>query len=727
MVSEKINLKNECVGCGTCEKECPVGAISIVTDMQGFRTPQIKEDRCTNCNRCELVCPQINYSSANYGNPNCYGVIADEDVLKQSSSGGAFSVICDYIFERNGYVCGAAYTSDFKSVSHIMISDKDELYKLRGSKYVRSDLGNIFYEIREKLEDDRYVLFSGTPCQVAALYNVLGKEYDKLLTVDFICSGVPSEKMYQQYIEEVSKGRQIKSVNMRPKKYGWDESGIQIMFEDDREYMIPGIRDPYLKAYLNKIMNYSACYDCQFASWPRKADFTVGDLWHVNKLYFRENFENGISCLTTNSEKSEIIFQEIKNSYADVRNVPLEFLRTHNMIIKKRRIPLSRERFFSLLNENMTFTDAVDYAINWKFDVAITGCWTVPNYGGLLTYYALYNLIRSFGMTVIMVERRANIPNYNIPQSINVRKQLYPYYDVSKIHKSFEEQKELNERVCNFVSGSDQIWNYELLSEDTISSYMFDYVEPYRKKIAYAASFGSNKFNGSEKEKANYQKLIRKFDYVSTREDNGRKILHEFKVEAVSVLDPVLICDKRVYDILAQRSVVRMQQKTYMFTYFVTPDKAKEGFEKIADKCGMNMINTITCDKLHLKKYGLLENWKYPYEANLKLEDWVSYIKNCKCMVTDSFHGVCLALVYHKNFIFIKGKLSNENGLDRVTSLLEKVGLLKHIVNDVEGALEIIDNNEFAIDFNIVEELLTPYRWQSRNWLRRILSEEKKN
>ena len=218
MVSEKINLKSECVGCGTCEKECPVGAISIITDRQGFRIPKIDVDKCITCNRCEQVCPQINYSPTGGENPKCYGVIANEEVLNQSSSGGAFSVICDYIFEREGYVCGAAYKSDFKSVSHIMISSKDELYKLRGSKYVRSDLGNIFNMVREKLDGGNYVLFSGTPCQVVALYNVLGKDYEKLITVDLICSGVPSEHFFAQYVDEIRKDKVIKSINMRPKK-----------------------------------------------------------------------------------------------------------------------------------------------------------------------------------------------------------------------------------------------------------------------------------------------------------------------------------------------------------------------------------------------------------------------------------------------------------------------------------------------------------------------------
>lgn len=724
MVSKIINLKDQCVGCGTCEKVCSVGAISMVVDEQGFRMPYIDGDKCINCNQCEKACPQIEYSSANYENPNCYGVIASEEILEKSSSGGAFSVLCDYIFERNGYVCGAAYDSDFRSVSHIMISNREELYKLRGSKYVRSDLGNIFNEIREKLENDEYVLFSGTPCQVVALYNVLGKEYEKLVTVDLICSGVPSEKVYGKYIEEISLGKKIKTINMRPKKYGWEESGIQIVFDDDSEYMIQGIRDPYLKAYLKKCINYTACYNCQFAVWPRKSDFTIGDLWHAKQLYFKENFEKGISCLTVNNFKAEKIFDKIRNNFANMRKLSFEFLRTHNMTIVKRRIPLFRERFFSLISENMKFVDAVEYAINWKFDVAITGCWTVHNYGGMLTYYALYSLIKSFGMNVIMVERRANIPGYDIPKLSNVREALYPYYDVARIHKSFDDQRELNVRVKNFVSGSDQIWNYKLMRADAIDSYMFDYVSGYRKKIAYGASFGSDNFNGTEEEKNRFQQLISKFDVVSTREDSGKAILKEFGINAQSVLDPVMLVDKNIFDELASKALVKMNGGNYMFTYFVLPNKSKIGFEKIAEKLDVPQLNTINCDRQMLERLNLLAEWEYPYEENLKLEDWLCYIKNSLYVITDSFHCVCLSLIYHKNFIFIKGDATEKTGLQRVTSLLNKVGLLNHIVENAKEALSFVENNEFNIDFGKVEELLAPYRWQSRNWLRKALIDE---
>ena len=724
MVSKIINLKDQCIGCGTCEKVCPIGAISMIVDGQGFRTPYIDGNKCINCNQCEKVCPQIEYSSTNYENPNCYGVIAPEEILEKSSSGGAFSVLCDYVFERDGYVCGAAYDSDFRSVSHIMISNKEELYKLRGSKYVRSDLGNIFNEIREKLENDEYVLFSGTPCQVVALYNVLGIEYEKLVTVDFICSGVPSESIYKKYIDEIAQQKVINSVNMRPKMYGWDIDGIQVNFDDDTEYIKHGIRDPYFKAFLNKIMNYQACYDCQFALFPKKADFTIGDLWHAQELYFRDDFEDGISCLITNSDKADIIFKGIQTNFSEAKKIPLEFIKTHNMIIKNRRIPLSRKRFFSLLNEGMLFSTAVDHAINWKFDVAITGCWTVHNYGGMLTYYALYRLIKSFGMNVIMVERRANIPGYDIPKLSNVREALYPYYDVARIHKSFDDQRELNVRVKNFVSGSDQIWNYKLMRADDIDSYMFDYVAGYRKKIAYGASFGSDSFNGTAEEKNKFQQLISKFDVVSTREDSGKDILKEFGINAQCVLDPVMLVDKNIFDELASKALVKMNGGNYMFTYFVLPNKSKIGFEKIAEKLDVPQLNTINCDRQMLERLNLLAEWEYPYEENLKLEDWLCYIKNSLYVITDSFHCVCLSLIYHKNFIFIKGDATEKTGLQRVTSLLNKVGLLNHIVENAKEALSFVENNEFNIDFGKVEELLAPYRWQSRNWLRKALIDE---
>ena len=127
-----------------------------------------------------------------------------------------------------------------------------------------------------------------------------------------------------------------------------------------------------------------------------------------------------------------------------------------------------------------------------------------------------------------------------------------------------------------------------------------------------------------------------------------------------------------------------------------------------------------------LERLNLLAEWEYPYEENLKLEDWLCYIKNSLYVITDSFHCVCLSLIYHKNFIFIKGDATEKTGLQRVTSLLNKVGLLNHIVENAKEALSFVENNEFNIDFGKVEELLAPYRLQSRNWLRKALMDEDK-
>ena len=508
---------------------------------------------------------------------------------------------------------------------------------------------------------------------------------------------------------------------MRPNKYGWYEDGIQIIFDDESEYMVHGVRDPYIKGFLSMIMNYKACYDCQFAMWPRPADFTIGDLWHADQLFFKENFEKGISCITTNSDRANTIFENVVNKFAEVRNISLEFIKTHNMTIQKRRIPLSRDRFFNLLDEEMTFGNAVDYSVNWKFDVAITGCWSVPNYGGMLTYYALYLIVKKLGYKVIMVERRKNMPNYDIPKLNGVRKNLYPYYDVSRIHKTYEDQKELNKRVNNFILGSDQVWNYQLMDKEDISSYMFDYVESYRNKITYGTSFGSVKFTGNDDDKLQFKELISKINHVSTREESGKNILQQdFNTDSVCVLDPVLLCEKSEYEKLIENSCIYINNNDYVFTYFVLPDKSKYGFEDIAKKLNMDLVNTINLDSQYLKKLNLLNEWIYPYQSNVKLEDWLCYIKNSSYIITDSFHAVCLALVFHKNFIYIKGHATEETGLERITSLLSKVGLLNRIVDNADQAGRLLNELD-DIDYDNVEELLSEYKKFSINWLKNAI------
>jgi len=585
---------------------------------------------------------------------------------------------------------------------------------MQGSKYVYSKPGDIFIDIRSELEKGVKVLFTGLPCQVAGLNKYLGKEYENLITVDLICSGVPSEKVFRSYVDCISNGKKIVSINMRPKKYGWDEDGIETKFDDESEYMIHGIKDPYLKAYLKKLYNSDCCYDCKFATMPRVADLTIGDFWHVNKLFDDEDHSDGISCILLNSEKAECFWNMINYSFSYKKSIPASFLRRFNMFGAKRNGHLARDRFFEMLDKNVKFDKAVRDCLEWRFDVALSGCWTVRNYGGELTYYALYNALKSFGKTVIMVERRANIKGYDIPKVSAFRYDPYPFYDVSRIHKSFDDQKELNVRVKNFVVGSDQVWNYKLMNHESVMSWSFDYVAPFRNKISYASSFGNSGFEGGENEKELFSANLKSFNHISTREESGVKLIKELTdKDAEWVVDPAFLCEKDNFIELAGKS--RCSSNNHMLAYIVHPSPIIDGIDKIAEKLSLDM-RLVVGFGAGISNMPKDNELPYSCENNCSLEDWLYLLIHCKYLVTTSFHALCLAIIFKKPFVFLQGGMTEEHGFDRIKTLLSKCGLMNRVLANSNDVLSSSTLDE-DINWENVYSQLQPEIDRSRQWL----------
>lgn len=199
----KIIDKSECAGCRACWAKCPTHCISMQQDEEGFLYPVVDEDNCVKCGMCDKICPNNEQDENNkIDKIRSFAVVnSDEKVLEESSSGGAFSLLADYVIENNGVVFGASMTNDCKAVHHIFINKKDELPLLRGSKYAQSDLGDSYKKVEIFLAEGKKVLFSGTPCQVNGLKKYLGREYKNLYCVDFICHGVPSSLVLQKYLE----------------------------------------------------------------------------------------------------------------------------------------------------------------------------------------------------------------------------------------------------------------------------------------------------------------------------------------------------------------------------------------------------------------------------------------------------------------------------------------------------------------------------------------------
>ena len=291
----------KCTGCRACEKLCPKSAITMIENKKGFLYPQVDYKKCIKCGLCKTKCPINNIEEKN--DIKAYAAFnRDEEIRKKSSSGGLFTLFAEYIIENGGAVFGASFDKDFK-VEHIKVERKEELDKLRGSKYVQSDTKNTYKEAKELLENGRLVYYSGTPCQVEGLYSYIGKEYDNLITQDIICHGVPSPKIWESYLKY--KNRSIEKVNFRSKENStWENYEISFKYNDGEE-SINHDQDIYMKLFLKDAILRESCYNCSFKKKNRESDITLADFWGIDKVVHNFNDQKGVSLLILNSKKGQ--------------------------------------------------------------------------------------------------------------------------------------------------------------------------------------------------------------------------------------------------------------------------------------------------------------------------------------------------------------------------------------------------------------------------------------
>lgn len=311
----KINFKSQCSGCGVCAAVCPARCLTMKTDKEGFLYPECDSEKCIKCGLCEKSCPvrSETFLPGRLDDPAAFAVInRDEAVRQNSSSGGVFSALAADVFSRGGFVGGAVYLEDH-SVKHILTDDPSKLANLRCSKYLESRFDGIFPEAERLLDEGREVFITGTPCQISALYSYLKKDYENLLTCDFICHGVPSPEVFKSYMRQREKevGSKAVKVNFRDKTSGWHKFALRIEFENGKCYCKDRGHDPLLVGYL-KYDNFSrpSCYECRFKG-RQCADLTVGDFWGIEKIIPDMDQDKGTSLTLVNSPKGEAAFRRI--------------------------------------------------------------------------------------------------------------------------------------------------------------------------------------------------------------------------------------------------------------------------------------------------------------------------------------------------------------------------------------------------------------------------------
>lgn len=313
----EICSKEKCTGCSACADGCPFDAISMDIDESGFYRPKINQEICVECRKCVKICPAIQPPEVNKKTTAYIYQTFDKKIQFESTSGGFFSKIAEMVLEREGIVCGAAY-NDKMELCHMFASQKEQLNRLRKSKYVQSKTEGVFREV-EKLLDEKYlVLFVGLPCQVAGLSNFLRKGYDNLILVDLVCYGVPSPGIFASWISYLeSKYSKVKNVVFREKSYGYMTPNIRVYLENGK--FIENCRDAsvYSHWFFRNLTVRESCFSCQFKTVGRVSDLTLGDLW-LAKEYGRQFNDKGATAVFAHSDKGRRLCEQFCDREVDL-------------------------------------------------------------------------------------------------------------------------------------------------------------------------------------------------------------------------------------------------------------------------------------------------------------------------------------------------------------------------------------------------------------------------
>ena len=356
------NLEN-CSGCHACFSVCPKSAITMSENSEGFLYPQIDSDKCIKCGLCEKACPSLNPIKKESEDTKAYAAINKNEAIRlDSSSGGIFTAIAEKVIEENGVVFGAKFASDF-SVVHGWTDTIEGLAEFRGSKYLQSVIGNCYKECKAFLERGRKVLFSGTPCQVQGLKKYLQKKYENLLTVDFICHGVPSPLIWKKYMdyraEKIrAKRGEIVKTSFRRKNDGWKMYSLSFTFANDSEYRATLNKDPYMQIFLKDIALRESCYDCKCRGIARPSDITLADFWGVQNVLPEMDDDKGTSFVVTHSDKGNNLVN-LLNDNCDFKAIEVVDGANFNRSIKiSPKRPKQRDVFYADL-EKLQFKQIV--------------------------------------------------------------------------------------------------------------------------------------------------------------------------------------------------------------------------------------------------------------------------------------------------------------------------------------------------------------------------------
>lgn len=360
----KLAQHNECTGCSACMNICPQNAIKMIADYEGFLQPIVDDAFCLECGLCERTCPAIS-TELSFGTPNpkVYAGWHKHDRVI-SSSGGMFSAFARSVISDGGSVFGASMDSNL-NCCYKEITTINDLYLLRGSKYMQSEIGTSYKIIRARLNEGKKVLFCGTPCQVSGLRKFLKKDYEGLLAIDLTCHGVPSNEVFKSYVYKLQKNLKLTEKGSKIQRYefrrldGW-EKFPSFSIEGGALRPVYGANALYMKAFDKSALFRQSCYSCEYAKIPRIGDITLADFWGIGRhgIPFKYDTMKGVSLVLANTEKGLNAIKSLnEDSFVEERTLEEALIENHNLTNSSLLHPHRDKIIQDFLNDQMSLKE----------------------------------------------------------------------------------------------------------------------------------------------------------------------------------------------------------------------------------------------------------------------------------------------------------------------------------------------------------------------------------
>ena len=593
----------------------------------------------------------------------CYAAMASEEVRLQSSSGGAFSVFARWILSQGGIVVGAAFV-DRMECAYVAVEDEEGLARLRGSKYVKANLtGDVLDSMRRGLAANRPVLFTGVPCQVAAVKALFKDDPGSLFCIDLVCNGTPKRSMFRRYLEENWGVDRVAGFEFRNKSRGWrfGHALLHVSFQDGTEEWRDSADDEFMQAFSRKYVLEDGCFNCRFCGLERPGDMTLCDYWKCEPAW---DDGKGTSAIIVNSVRGAMMLSAVSKRFARLGEVRVENVVRHQPRLRE---PFGREVgmacFVRDVEAGMSMKDAMAKArSDLARNVAVLNFhWETVNFGAVLTAYALNRGLRDMGFDVRNIDFRTDLPRVlRKPPNAKFDEFRRRHIPMTQRIESAGALKSLNARFGSFVVGSDQVWNPDLTGwfRDV---YFLMFAHPDKRIVSAAASFGMDPTAACG---GMLDKAMRTFDRVTVREESASERLSACGIAVAAVADPVFLLVREDWLSLAATATTPGCESDIV-AYAVNPF-GKRGlaayFGRQAAEVGPRL--------------------RWLDAADTSVEEWISAVSRASLVVTDSFHAVCFALIFERPFAAL---VSASAKSARLRDLLRALGLEDRIFESSEA------------------------------------------